>query len=333
MTTGPGERVCVVGGGVVGLSVAHELAQRGVPVVLVARESAADTVSAVAGGLWFPYRVDGAADGERLLERSLRRFEEVAAAEPSAGVDLREGLVVERTAEPDRAWTRVVTEHREVAERDLPAGASGAVRTRLPLVTMPVYLAWLTGQVRRAGVEMRTAEVDSPHAAAELTGAGTVVVAAGGGSGRILGDDASVVPVRGQVVRLRNPGLREWIVDDDHPDGLTYVLPRRTDVVCGGTAEEGLTDLHCDPETEAAILRRAVELVPGLTGAEVIGRSAGLRPTRPTLRVGPVAAEGSRLRVYACYGHGGAGVTLSWGSAERVAELIVRAARPRRDRS
>ncbi|TYL45889.1 FAD-binding oxidoreductase [Nocardioides sp. BGMRC 2183] len=314
-------RVCVVGGGVVGLSVAFELVDRGASVTVLARESAADAVSGVAGGLWFPYRVEGATDGDRLLERSLRRFEELAGV-PESGVDLREGLVLERHEDTDRSWTHVVTEHAEASVDGLATGVTAAIRARLPLATMPVYLAWLTERVRRAGVELRRAEVDSVQSAAEQTGAATVVVAAGAGSARLLGDDDSMVPVRGQVVLLRNPGLTRWVVDDDHPEGVTYVLPRRRDVVCGGTADVGATDVGWDRDVEQSILRRARELVPELAGAEVVGRAVGLRPTRPRLRIEEVTPGGPGPRVIGCYGHGGAGVTLSWGSAERVAELF-----------
>jgi D-amino-acid oxidase len=155
----------------------------------------------------------------------------------------------------------------------------------------------------------------------ELAGSADVaVVAAGLRSGELLGDD-TVHPIRGQVVRLVNPGLTEWFTDDDHPDGLTYVVPRRDDVVCGGVAEVGSWDMAPDPETERAVLRRAVAMVPALAGQPVLSRAVGLRPGRDTVRLEPVT--GCALPVIACYGHGGAGVTLSWGCAEAVASLVA----------
>ena len=39
------------------------------------------------------------------------------------------------------------------------------------------------------------------------------------------------VPVQGQVVRLADPGLTGWVLDEDNPAGLTYVVPRGDDVV------------------------------------------------------------------------------------------------------
>ena len=113
--------------------------------------------------------------------------------------------------------------------------------------------------------------------------ADVIVVAAGLGSARLLGDDETVVPIRGEVVRVRNPGLTDWLLDDDHPAGMTYVVPRRDDVVCGGTAQIGNTDLSWDPADEEQILRRAIEVVPALAGQPIVSRGVGLRPSRPQL--------------------------------------------------
>ncbi|MFE6645077.1 FAD-dependent oxidoreductase [Nocardioides sp. NPDC057772] len=47
----------------------------------------------------------------------------------------------------------------------------------------------------------------------------------------------------------------------------------------------------------------------------------GLRPTRPQVRV--TAERSDKGLVIHNYGHGGAGVTLSWGCAEDVARLLA----------
>jgi D-amino-acid oxidase len=72
------------------------------------------------------------------------------------------------------------------------------------------------------------------------------------------------------------------------------------------------------------MLARAAELVPALGNAKVLRHRVGLRPARPTVRCEPVRT-GGRLVVH-CYGHGGAGVTVSWGCADEVLDLIVRSA-------
>jgi D-amino-acid oxidase len=308
-------RVTVVGSGVIGLSIAHEFASAGDAVTIVADADVANSVSTVAAAVWFPYLSSSPIEW---LARSLERFREVALDE-SAGVDLRPGTVVERTPAPDRSWMPVVAGAVEAAM--LPHGALSGVRAAVPVITTDVYGEWLTTRCRDLGVRFVVRHVSSVDEFAEE--ADLVVVAGGLRSGALLGDDDTVVPVRGQVVRLENPGLTEWWIDDDNPAGLTYVVPRRDDIVCGGVSEFGATSLELDPGTERAILERATALVPELAGLRVVSRGVGLRPARPTVRLELV--QGHRMPVIACYGHGGSGVTLSWGCAEAVLALATAA--------
>jgi D-amino-acid oxidase len=225
---------------------------------------------------------------------------------------------LERTLDPDRSWANLFPEAVEVTPDLLPVGVLSGVRVALPFITVPAYLPWLGGRLRDLGVAFERRAVGT---VAELAGsADAVVVAAGLRSGELLDDDQSVVPVRGQIVRLSNPGLTDWITDEDNPGGLTYVFPRTADVVVGGVAVAGSSDTTVHEDVAAAILARVTELVPELAAERVLGHAAGLRPARPTIRVEPV--PGHAVPVVAAYGHGGAGVTLSWGTAERVATLL-----------
>ena len=88
-------------------------------------------------------------------------------------------------------------------------------------------------------------------------------------------------------------------------------------VVVGGTADEGEWSRTPDLGTATALLQRATRLVPELAGGHVVAHRVGLRPARPTVRL---EAEG---RVVHSYGHGGAGVTLSWGCADEVRDLVA----------
>lgn len=311
-----GERVGVIGAGVIGLSIAHELARAGRDVTVLADLEPLETTSAVAGAVWLPYAAERSTAVDVMLGATLERLTAIARERPEAGVDLRDGLIVERSPDPDRSWTAFLRAT-EADASALPPGATG-LRTTAPLATMSVYLPWLQRQCEASGVRFVRGVVDDVDALARDFDA--AVVAAGLGGGSLLGDDASVVPIRGQVVRVENPGVTAFVVDDEHPDGLTYVLPRRDCLVLGGTHEPGATSLEPDPAIEAGILERCAALVPAVAGQRIVSRAVGLRPGRARLRIEDV--PGRALRVIAAYGHGGSGVTLSWGTAERVAAML-----------
>lgn len=306
-------RVTVVGGGVIGLTTALGLARAGHLVTCLRDEPVADTTSAVAGGLWFPYRVE---PRSRVLEWgrvALARFTELA-RDPQAGVALREGVIVERGA-ADRWWTEALPTWREARPGELPSGATGGVVATVPLVAMPVFLPWLETRCLEAGAELAEGHVDD---LADVPG-DVVVVAAGLRAGGLVGDHSGM-PSRGQVALLANPGLTRWVVDDEHPDGMTYALPHPGWVVCGGTDVGGSWDTEPDPQVHEQILRRVREVVPELAGAQVLGARVGLRPVAPEVRL--AASERGGRPVVTCYGHGGAGVTLSWGCADEVVRLV-----------
>ena len=128
----------------------------------------------------------------------------------------------------------------------------------------------------------------------------------------MLGADHTVAPVRGQVVLVEQVGIDHWWIESEAP---TYIVPRSKDVVLGGTAIEGEWSRTPDAATARSIVERASRIEPRLAGARVLRHKVGLRPVRPTVRL---EREGDVIH---CYGHGGCGVTVSWGCADDVAEL------------
>jgi D-amino-acid oxidase len=311
---GPRRRVTVVGGGVIGLTCALELARAGHAVRVLTADPVERTTSALAAALWFPYSAAPLDAVLRWAAKSLGVLTDLA-ADPATGVVLQPGTVVARTPDPDLWWAPGVPGHRPATPEELPPGVTAGTRCTLPVADMSRYLAWLLAACRAAGVLVESVRVER---LTDVPGE-VVVVAAGLASGPLLGDDSGV-PVQGQVVRLADPGLDGWLLDEDNPAGLTYVVPRGSDVVCGGTAVAGATGTEPDPAVEASVLERVHALVPALRGTAVLSRAVGLRPGRPTVRLERLEVDGRP--VIACYGHGGAGVTLSWGCAGDVVALV-----------
>ena len=168
---------------------------------------------------------------------------------------------------------------------------------------MPVYLRWL----RAGSAARRDGHPDEPRGAARRPRTSWSTAPGSARDGWPATSTCS--PVRGQVVLVEGVEVDRWWLDSAGP---TYVVPRSDTVVVGGTDEDGDWSRTPSPETAAEILARATRLVPELARARVVAHRVGLRPVRPEVRL---EAEG---RVVHCYGHGGAGVTVSWGCADEV---------------
>jgi D-amino-acid oxidase len=189
-----------------------------------------------------------------------------------------------------------------------------------PVIEMPVYLQWLTSQVLARGVRIVQAEVSSLD---ELARECELVADCAGLGARELAGDASMLGIRGQVVRVERSGVERFSLDDYDPAVITYVVPRSRDCILGGSAQEGREDVAADPAEAQQIVERCRRLEPKLAGASVLGTAIGVRPWRPQVRL-EAEVRGPALVVHD-YGHGGAGVTLSWGCARDVAQIAARA--------
>jgi D-amino-acid oxidase len=300
-------RVIVVGAGVVGLTCAVRLLEAGHRVDVVARDLPLETTSAVAAALWYPYR---ALPEDKVTAWSATTYAalEALAADERTGVRMLTGTEVLATPQPDPWWRDAVpTLDRETA---LPPGYADGWTFVSPVLDMPVHLRWLAGRVDELGGTLTRMNLSA------LPDDGSLVVNATGLGARHFGADPSVTPVRGQVVVVEQVGLERWTLDGGSSGGgLTYVVPRAREIVLGGTDVEGEWSRTPDPVVADQILHRATALVPELEGARVVRHKVGLRPARPEVRLERVG------EVIHCYGHGGAGVTLSWGCADDVVEL------------
>jgi D-amino-acid oxidase len=295
------DRVVVVGAGVVGLSCALRLLGAGHRVDVLARDLPLETTSSIAAAIWYPHL---ALPRDQVTAWARATYAELArlAGDDAAGVTMRRGTEVLRRSTPEPWWVDAVPALDRVRP---PAPYADGWSFVAPVVEMPRYLAWLRARVEEAGGTV------TRMALAHLPEGPLVVNCSGLGSRGLAGDD-SLTPVRGQVVVVEQIGLEEWWLAEGGP---TYVIPRSRDIVVGGTEDTGEWDRRPDPETAAAIMARATALVPALAGARVLRHKVGLRPARPAIRIERVAD------VIHCYGHGGAGVTLSWGCADEVARL------------
>jgi D-amino-acid oxidase len=314
--------VIVIGGGVSGLSCALTLLESGRSVELWSARPAEETTSAVAGAIWYPYKVDGDERVGRWAVDSLHIFRALSDV-PGSGVALVRGRELFVEAEPELAWRRRLGPLNALPPEKLPPGYRIGRQLDLPVIEMPVYLPWLRARVERAGgrlLERRVRALD------EALSRARIVVNCTGLEAQELTSDSELFPIRGLVLWCERAGIDDFTLDDFNPAGPTYVIPRSRDCVLGGTAEEGQGDLVYDPRDAAAILERCAALEPTLAGARLVGQRVGLRPGRRRVRVELERRDGDRAVIHD-YGHGGAGVTLSWGCAAEVHSLCEQALR------
>jgi D-amino-acid oxidase len=309
--------IIILGCGVSGLSCGIRLLEAGHSVHIWARELPPHTTSDVAAAVWYPYR---AFPQERVNAWSRRTLEELSAlatSAPEAGIDLRQGIELLRAPTPDPWWRPSMLDFRRATPDELlPGYVDGYVFTA-PVIEMPRYLPYLLARVWRLGGQVLQREVHSLDE--PLTEASVVVNCTGLGARTLLGD-TSLVPIRGEILRVAPPPVDRFLLDEDETRGMAYVIPRGTDCILGGTAEEGSWSLEPDPEQARGILARTSRLLPPGARFQVLEHRVGLRPGRPSVRLERERVGGSR--VIHNYGHGGAGVTLSWGCAEEVRSLV-----------
>lgn len=307
--------IVVVGGGVIGLTTAVVLAERGRRVRVWTRDPVERTTSAVAGALWWPYRIEPVERARAWALRSLDVYEELATRPEVTGVRMVEGVLGGADLDGADAWATVRLPGLRATTAEEYAGTG--VWARLPLIDMSTHLPWLRARFLQAGgvIEERTvsdlARVPAP-----------VVVNCTGLGARELVPDPSVRPVRGRLVVVENPGIRTWVVSTA-PDGQpAYFFPQPGRLLLGGTADEDDWSMEPDPAVAEGIVRRCAALRPEIAGARVLGHRVGLRPTRDTVRLEREPLPDGRVLVHH-YGHGGAGITVAWGCAEEAAGLAA----------
>jgi D-amino-acid oxidase len=321
--TGASPDVCVIGAGVCGLSTALALLRSGLAVTVFSADRPHQTTSAAAGAIWGPHLVgsDDRVGGWGMV--TLRWFRELA-ADPATGVRETRGLAAflsEQAEVPEVA--AALTGVTEADQTALPAGYKCGFRWSAPVIAMPTYLDYLMDQVIGCGGRLVfTSPLRDLTQAAQTITAPVLVNCTGFGARSLVADDA-LVPVRGQVVVVANPGLTEFFVGEREQEGeITYIFPHGATAVLGGNELIGSTSTRPDKDTAARILRACAEAEPRLDGVPVLAHRVGLRPVRPQVRLESQPLGDGRHVVHN-YGHGGSGVTLSWGCAQAVADEVA----------
>lgn len=317
-------RVTVIGGGIIGLTTALALREAGHEVAVVAADTSARITSFAAGAVWFPFHAEPPERVNRWALRTREWLTPIAREAPEAGVDVLtlfsyvadESPPVWLPSAPDAELTHDGLPGREGA----PRRGELAWRAAAPRVEPGLFMPWLHARLSSRGVTIERRRVESLRDVP-----GDAVVNCTGLEARALTGDPELRARYGGIV-VTEPGdidMRISISDERRPGELFYSIPRRREVILGGSAED-VPDSHgagISPELTEAILERA--RLAGLRPGPVLRAYGGLRPFRTAVRL---ERDREDPRIIHHYGHGGAGFTICRGCALDVVDLVGRPA-------
>jgi D-amino-acid oxidase len=312
--------VTVVGAGIIGLTTALTLEERGHRVRVIAARRGGGTTSSIAGAVWFPYRVGPPHKVTGWALRTRRWLEQLAVSAPEAGIDILTGYEIDGASGHTRPWwaaaptmegDALATDSIDVEYVPTPvAGAPHGWKFSAPRAQPSLFLPFLESQLRDP-IEERVV-TDIMHERGDV-----IINCTGLGARELVGDDL-VYPLLGQIVIAErgNADLTTTVTDDRDPERIFYIIPRRDELVLGGCSlpfpPGNVPEL--DPDITARILAHAKQL--GISVGAVRTERVGLRPYRAEVRLERTG------RIIHNYGHGGAGFTLCRGCAEDVAALV-----------
>lgn len=313
------KNVTIIGCGVSGLTCGIRLLEEGYTVTIVADKLPPDITSNVAAAYWYPYKVSPKDKVLKWAAYSYKKFFELSEV-PGTGVAITELVKLFDHKVEDPFWRNAIHKFRRTAPDELPPGYTDAYISEIPIIETPIYMKYLVNRVEELGGEIQklSTRLNSIN---EISSSDVITINCTGlGSYDLCGDE-KMFPIRGQLVRTTNPGLKRILSDEEGPLGLCYTVPRSTDCILGGTAQENNWDLDVDQDTADEIVRKCRKLEPMLKDAEILEHKVGLRPGRDEVRLEKETTSDNCVVIHN-YGHGGAGFTLSWGCAEDVLEIV-----------
>jgi glycine oxidase len=354
--------VAIIGGGIIGASIAFELAEHKLTSIVLDRQQPGREASWAAAGMLSPEpHVSEDAPLTPLGNESLRQYPEfIERIEEASGLTTdfaRNGsleIFLGERGESER--DQVIRENRGLeipcepislgAARELEPllGATASAAAWLPQETSvdPRFLMEaLLAAVRRRGIEIRsnfpaTGLLIEDNlcrgvvAGGEKIGTKHVIVAAGAFCGKIAQEKTQGSEILARYA-CTHPVRGQMLALQ--PTGLKlrkvlrskvgYMVPRRDGrIVAGSTLEHAGFEKQVTSEGVSQILECATELVPGLAGAEVVETWAGLRPGSPDGL--PILGPTEIEGLLIATGHYRNGILLAPATAKLTREWITR---------
>ncbi|XP_069112493.1 D-aspartate oxidase-like [Argopecten irradians] len=322
-------RVCVIGAGVVGLSTAINIQKLlpGVSVQIVADRFEEETTSIGAGGLFRPNTGHTRATPEHVARRwaieTWKFYSAMATSDMACetGHSVSSGYIFSREPIVNPIYESIVFSCKQMSPSELTSlGITQypyGYQVTTVLTEMRKYMPWLMDKFKENGGKVEKRKIKD---LSELFGQFDVVVNCTGLGSRELLGDMEMHPVRGHLIRVKAPWIKQWVYTDDD----TYFITSGEYLVLGGMKQVNNFSLQFDQKDRAGILDRCYKLWPSIQGAKIVDEWVGLRPTRYPLRLEQetLSLPQGEMKIVHNYGHGASGVTLSWGTAVEAAQLV-----------
>lgn len=329
----------IVGGGVIGLSSALELARQGAKVTVLEREVCGGESSWAGGGVLSPLLPwDYSSAVTDLTQLSCRLFPEwVTRIADISGIDPEyrvSGLRVLPPFDAERA-VQWCAGHGVRLEQDGEAlWLPDVAQVRNPRLIKALRLALermgvrIVERAEVSGIVSTEDRVERLDTTAGSFAAEHYVVAVGAWSKKLLGKQGmqlDIKPVRGQMLLYRaQPGMLQNIILQNG----TYLIPRADGhILVGSTLEDVGFDKATTEEARVALHARALGMLPQLAQAEFIKHWAGLRPAAPD-NIPTIARHPQLENLYLNSGHFRYGVTMAPASAQILANRIFNREQP-----
>ena len=350
--------VLILGGGLMGLAIAHQLARRGARVLVVSRRRS-EAAGFVAAGMLAPHAEGLRGDLLALGQASLKRIPAwVAQIEADSGLScgLRPcGIVVpfrtaaERDAYPTAPWGEALD--RAGLERELPGigplwqagllfSQDGQIDNRRRLmraleracVSLGVRfqegsevlgLEWdgqaEVGQASSHGAALSAVQLRTAEGEEQRLPARRAVLACGAWSARLL-PQLPVFPVKGQMLSLQGPrrALERVIFGPG-----TYLVPREDGLLVVGATSEPQAGFGegLTPDGQRQLQDGIAALLPAASSWPPMERWWGFRPCTPD--EGPLLGDSPIPGLWLATGHHRNGVLLAAITAELLAAAVL----------
>lgn len=311
-------KVLIIGCGVSGLSCGIRLQEHGYKTRIIASKLPPETTSNIAPAYWYPYKVYPL---DRVLNWGAVSYEYFSQLKyiNNSGVSLTSLIKLYDSEVQLPAWTKITRNLEILCGNDLPEGYGFGFSTEVPLIETPIYMYFLFNRYINTGGEVLKLDKDL-ESVKQYTDDYSIIINCTGLGSYNLFNDRNMYPIRGQIVRVTNPGINKIFSDQDGHLSLSYIVPRSSDCILGGTAEENNWDDKINMDVSIKIISNCRQILPGLKDSVVLDNIVGLRPGRNQVRL--ELEEYNGCKIVHNYGHGGAGFTLSWGCAKEVADIV-----------